>query len=878
MSVGISKDLSEASGCELPQELVFTHPTATLISEFISSAVQSGQPPTRASLPSELSSAGVSFMPTHMGGLDCPGGCHVKDLGEQWTTGPMQGWVFRLTQTILLALVLVQIFVALQPARHYWQCINELALTGSFGGYNKQPWLYVDLPVFGRGEGGEDGERRVYSSKMRALGLLGALSPIIWFACFTAIVIVTKVLLFSEYPQVRVPLGTRAYLSWWYMNTMLNVWESVGGTWLLDTKLIIFIYRCMGAKIAWTASISVFVRDFDSVEVQEGAKVDGNLYVRRFEASYMDVAPIIIGKGANIRTGSVVYGGTSVGDHCIVEPLTVIPPSSKLAPHSTWEGHPAKETPKGNQAHDGMVLDVRGARVIILCLTELAKQISILCTLVATTGMTYFPTILYESIGLSKNYRYALLVEVVFLVAGVPSQLALYTVLLKWVLAGRVIEGSYKPNVFQTWRRWYLGRLNTFVFAYLHVFNRCPRYEWWSAALGMKVGRGSVVLLEEFNPEDAHLIQIGCRAHIGYPRLSVDRPTGRGTEREKKAISIGSKALLGFGVHLGAGCTVGNSAMLGGYSKLRPGEHLTDGSVTMCDQQSAFQFGGSAPTSAQRDNHGDPRETVKANMIDAACTLGACSFNILALVASFEATKLAASLWSRGDSFDTRVVVLSTVALAVWALASAVLLAVFKWVFVGDFSIMSTAAGTQKKISARVGPLSTDIEKGTGGGQQEGQRGKTNKLTASQVMRWRWMQRFVYFSLFEPYIINTVLKGTWLLNVWLRLMGADVSRGALILGKVSDHGMVKVCKGSVVAGVLYGHRATFVDGVWSFELAPACVGERGVVHAHTGSWCTEMGAGSTLTAGSATLSGQVLQAGEVFGGRPPQKLSGSWAR
>ncbi|CAB1096155.1 unnamed protein product [Ectocarpus sp. CCAP 1310/34] len=761
-------------------------------------------------------------------------------------------------QTILLALVLVQIFVALQPARHYWRYINELALTGSFGGYNKQPWLYVDLPVFGRGEG--------ESSKMRALGLLGALSPIIWFACFTAIVIVTKLLLFGGYPQVRVPLGTRAYLSWWYMNTMLNLWESIGGTWLLDTKLIIFIYRCMGAKIAWTASISVFVRDFDSVEVQEGAKVDGNLYVRRFEASYMDVAPIIIGKGADLRTGSVVYGGTSVGDHwhplqnSTLRVAYAIPHATKakivMSPPPPW-------------AH------------------QLAKQISILCTLVATTAMTYFPIILYESIGLSENFRYALLVKVVLLVGGVPSQLALYTVLLKWILAGRVTEGSYKPNVFQTWRRWYLGRLNTFVFAYLHVFNQCPRYEWWSAALGMKVGRGSVVLLEEFNPEDAHLIQIGCRAHIGYPRLSVDRPTGRGTEREKKAISIGSKALLGFGVHLGAGCTVGNGAMLGGYSKLRPGENLTDGSVTMCDQQSAFQFGASAPTSAQRDIHDDPlhmcfaaedpRETVKANVIDAACTLGACSLNILALVASFEATKLAESLWSRGDPFDTRVVVLPAVALVVWALASAVLLAVFKWVFVGDFRLMSTP-GTRKEISARVGPRSTDIEKGSGGGQQGGQRRKSNKLTASQVMRWRWMQRFVYFSLFEPYIVNTVLKGTWLLNVWLRLMGADVSMGALVLGKVSDHGMVKVCEGSVVAGVLYGHRATFVDGVWSMELAPACVGKRGVVHAHTGSWCTEMGAGSTLTAGSATLGGQVLQAGDVFGGRPPQKLSGSWAR
>lgn len=59
----------------------------------------------------------------------------------------------------------------------------------------------------------------------------------------------------------------------------------------------------------------MFVRDFDSVDVQEGATVGGNLYVRRFEVSYMDVTPIMIGKGADIGTGSVVYGGSSVGDH-----------------------------------------------------------------------------------------------------------------------------------------------------------------------------------------------------------------------------------------------------------------------------------------------------------------------------------------------------------------------------------------------------------------------------------------------------------------------------------------------------------------------------------------------------------------------------------
>lgn len=48
----------------------------------------------------------------------------------------------------LLLLITVQIFLALQPAWSYWKFVDDLA-SKPFGGYSKQPWLYVDLPVFG---------------------------------------------------------------------------------------------------------------------------------------------------------------------------------------------------------------------------------------------------------------------------------------------------------------------------------------------------------------------------------------------------------------------------------------------------------------------------------------------------------------------------------------------------------------------------------------------------------------------------------------------------------------------------------------------------------------------------------------------------------
>lgn len=57
-------------------------------------------------------------------------------------------------QVLLLLLVLVQVFAALQPAWYYWKFVGDLKHT-ALGGFGPQPWLYADLPVFGGGEEGE---------------------------------------------------------------------------------------------------------------------------------------------------------------------------------------------------------------------------------------------------------------------------------------------------------------------------------------------------------------------------------------------------------------------------------------------------------------------------------------------------------------------------------------------------------------------------------------------------------------------------------------------------------------------------------------------------------------------------------------------------
>lgn len=102
------------------------------------------------------------------------------------------------------------------------------------------------------------------------------------------------------------------------------------------------------------------------------------------------------------------------------------------------------------------------------------------------------------------------------------------------------------------------------------------------------------------------------------------------------------------------------------------------------------------------------------------------------------------------------------------------------------YALFLYASGEEAAVSDQ------DLESGQGGAPRKARKHEPITLTPCQVVRWRWMRRVLSFCLFEPFIIDPFLKGTWLLNAWLRLMGADVSMGALILGRVADYGMVKV--------------------------------------------------------------------------------------
>lgn len=71
------------------------------------------------------------------------------------------------------------------------------------------------------------------------------------------------------------------------------------------------------------------------------------------------------------------------------------------------------------------------------------------------------------------------------------------------------------------------------------------------------------------------------------------------------------------------------------------------------------------------------------------------------------------------------------------------------------------------------------------------ERGVARPISTREQQRWRWLLRAIHTTMHESYVVP-LLTGTWLWNVWLRYMGADVSMGALVLEDVYDFDFVKV--------------------------------------------------------------------------------------
>ncbi|CAB9497123.1 D-alanine--D-alanyl carrier protein ligase [Seminavis robusta] len=161
---------------------------------------------------------------------------------------------------------------------------------------------------------------------------------------FSLVVVFSKNAVVGTYQPRQFEILSWAYLRWWFMDRLMDIWESIVGHFFLETRYIWLFYWLLGADLAWSAKIEAYIREFDLVKVGSNATIGHSLKCRKFaqsneECPKITFRPIVIGN--NCKISGMVSPGSIVGDGSKVEKLTVVEAGSKLPNDVLAKGIPA---------------------------------------------------------------------------------------------------------------------------------------------------------------------------------------------------------------------------------------------------------------------------------------------------------------------------------------------------------------------------------------------------------------------------------------------------------------------------------------------------------------------------------------------------------
>ncbi|CAB9519719.1 non-ribosomal peptide synthetase [Seminavis robusta] len=243
------------------------------------------------------------------------------------------------------------------------------------------------------------------------------------------IVVLCKYAVVGRYQPRQIDLLSWDYLQWWFIDSLMEVWESLAGKFFKETKYIWLFYRLLGADLAWTAKIESYIREFDLVRVESSATIGYPIKCRKFSQSEQSnpkitFRPIVVGKHSKLS--GMISPGVKLGEGSKVEKLSVVEEGALVPAHVLAKGNPACNAGsfKHQETHsfEESMLDVFK---IVWTIFE-AYHFFALSYLVHMTLNQLLP-----------SWRYASILHW-FLFFPTTSFLAIFTsIALKWLLIGK---------------------------------------------------------------------------------------------------------------------------------------------------------------------------------------------------------------------------------------------------------------------------------------------------------------------------------------------------------------------------------------------------------------------------------------------------------
>ncbi|CAB9508014.1 D-alanine--D-alanyl carrier protein ligase [Seminavis robusta] len=272
--------------------------------------------------------------------------------------------------------------------------------------------------------------------------LLPATFPL-FILSFSLIVVFCKYAVIGTYRHHHFELLSWSYLHWWFMDRLMEVWESLVGPFYVETKYIWIFYWLLGADLAWSAKIESFIREFDLVKVGGNATIGYPIKCRKFSLSnetspLMTFRPIVV--ESNSHVSGMIGPGAKIGDGSKVEKLSVVQEGALVPDGVLARGNPAYNAgsfkhQKASSAEESM-LDVFK---IVWTIFE-AYHFFMLSYLVHATLSLILP-----------SWRYSGILHWILLFPMASFLALLTSIALKWLLIGkRDPSDKYEGSL---WRR-----------------------------------------------------------------------------------------------------------------------------------------------------------------------------------------------------------------------------------------------------------------------------------------------------------------------------------------------------------------------------------------------------------------------------------------
>ncbi len=135
----------------------------------------------------------------------------------------------------------------------------------------------------------------------------------------------------------------------WRTELLNSLHEKLAGAYLLDmlmgTAILNWFYRLLGMKIGKRVYLdSAEFTEFDLVTIGNDAmlNMESTIQTHLFEDRVMKMSTVNIGAGCSIGACSVVLYGSKLGDHAILEDLSLVMKGESLPPNTRWQGTPAR--------------------------------------------------------------------------------------------------------------------------------------------------------------------------------------------------------------------------------------------------------------------------------------------------------------------------------------------------------------------------------------------------------------------------------------------------------------------------------------------------------------------------------------------------------